>query len=81
MTRRALADMVTELAAAVQPQGAAEALIRVTALDVDLPVEIELRQKPDGLLLLADLPRWRWRSVFDREPGRLSFHLQEELPL
>jgi hypothetical protein len=78
--RRALGDVVTELAAAIEPGPEARDLIRVTALDVDLPIEIELSQHDDELLLLADLPRWRWRSVFDRVPGRLSLQLCEELP-
>jgi hypothetical protein len=80
MKRRLLGDVVTELATSVQPEPAARELIRVTALDVTLPVEIELSQHDDELLLLADLPRWRWRSVFDRVPSRLSLHWREELP-
>jgi hypothetical protein len=80
MRRRALSDVVTELATSVQPEPAAKDLIRVTGLDLDLPVEIELIRQDGELLLLADLPRWRWRSVFDRGPSRLSLHLREELP-
>ena len=80
MKRRALSDVVTELAAAVEPGPGARDLIRVTALDLDVPVEIELSRQDNELLLLADPPRWRWRSVFDRKPGRLSLHLREELP-
>jgi hypothetical protein len=80
MKRRALADLVTEMAARVQPEPKAQGLIRVTALDLDLPVEIELYRLDDEFVLLADLPRWRWGSIFDREPGRLSLHLREELP-
>ena len=78
MNRRPLADVVTELATAVQPDPLLYGGTRVTLLAVDAPIEVALRIDEDELLFMADLPRWRWRSVFDRQPGRLSLHLREE---
>ena len=72
MNRRPLGEVVSELATAVEPGVDA---IRVTAVAVDLPVEVVLRREAEELVFLADLPRWRWRSVFDTEPGRLTFVL------
>lgn len=77
MSRRPLGDVVAELAAVVSDPSA-QAVVRVTRLSVDVPIEIELRGAIEAPEMLGDLPRWRWRSAFDREPGRLSLVLREE---
>lgn len=77
MSRRPLGDVVAELAATVQPDPAHHAGTRVTGLAIDIPIEVELRDGSDAPELLGDLPRWRWRSAFDRQPGRLSIELSE----
>ena len=38
---------------------------------VDLPLELALRGTADAPELIAGLPRWRWRTVFDTEPSRI----------
>jgi hypothetical protein len=76
MNRRPLAAVVGDLAAAVRPDPLREPDLRVTRLDFDVPVEVALGREGADLVLIADLPRWRWRSDFDREPGRLALHLE-----
>jgi len=76
MMRRPLADVVGDLAGAVRPDPLREPGLRVTRLDYDVPVEVALGRLDGGLVLIADLPRWRWRSDFDREPGRLALRLE-----
>lgn len=76
--RRPLGEVVRELAESVEPDPVRQAGLRVSRLDVQLPIEIELRHDAGELTVLADLPRWRWRSFFDREPGRLVLQLREE---
>ena len=79
MMRRPLGQVVSEIAAAVQPEPGSHDGLRVQRLDVDLPIEVELRRDAGELTVFADLPRWRWRSFFDREPGRLTLALREEM--
>jgi hypothetical protein len=74
--RRALWETVTELIAAVYPDEAA-ASIRVTQLDVDLPIEMMLRETAAGVEILADLPQWRWATAFDERRGRIRLRLCE----
>ena len=78
MTRRPLSEVLDELVLALQPDPGRHPGLGVTELLVDLPVEAALIREPDGLVVLADLPRWRWRSAFDREPGRLRATLRKE---
>jgi hypothetical protein len=58
-----LVELLTSLAAVpIEPSAP-----RVVDLEVSLPVEVSLRD--DDLLIGA--PRWRWRTDFDADPGRL----------
>lgn len=75
--KRALADMLVEVVSGLQPEGAAP-LVRVTSVYLDLPVEVGLRSTAGTLELLAELPRWRWRTDFDGEAGRLKVRWAEE---
>ena len=78
MIRRPLSEVVTELAESVQPDPVRHAGLRVSRLAVDLPLEVELARESDELVVRAEMPRWRWRSYFDREPGRMAIELREE---
>jgi hypothetical protein len=52
----------------------------VTQLGIDVPIEVALELEHGKLIFIADLPRWRWRSDFDREPGRLALSLEAVAP-
>jgi hypothetical protein len=75
--RRALWETVVDLVGAAGPDDRTSALLRVTSLDVAVPIEVVLHPTGDGPELLGDLPRWRWRGGLDEEPGRLTLHCRE----
>jgi hypothetical protein len=74
--RRALWETLAELVEAAGPDQDAGAL-RITGVDLDLPVEVRARPADDGWELLGDLPRWRWRGGFDERPARLRLRCVE----
>jgi hypothetical protein len=80
MSRRPLGTVLAELAAVMRPDSATGSALRVTRLSIDVPVEVALGLAGSDLVFLADLPRWRWRSDFDREPGRLALSLEAVVP-
>jgi hypothetical protein len=80
MSRRPLADTLVDLAESMALTPAAAHGLRVRDFELTLPVEVALLRHADELLLSADLPRWRWRSAFDRRPGRVALHLVEGTP-
>jgi hypothetical protein len=68
-------ETISELIESVLPDDGVAGALRVTALSLDVPVEVLLRRAPDeagGVELLVDLPRWRWTTVFDERRGRLK---------
>ena len=76
MSLRPLWETLVELTEAVRPTGAAADMVRVTKLDISLPIELSLRTLESGEIELgADAPRWRWTSPFDQQPSRLSVEL------
>jgi hypothetical protein len=75
--RRELWETLVELLVALTPDNDATTL-RVTSMHLDLPVELRLRQGSDGLRLLADLPRWRWRAGMSEPLGRMQIVIHEE---
>jgi hypothetical protein len=75
--RRALWETIAELADAVRARTPDTELVRVTGFSLDLPVEIVLRPRAEGVELLGDLPRWRWTSGFDEQQGRLRLRIEE----
>jgi len=73
--RRELWQMLSELwGGAVDVAGKTDGG-EVRTLALDLPVEFSLVPVDDGWVLRADLPQWRWTTVFDREPGRLTVEI------
>ena len=74
--RRSLWETLAELVEAAEPTRDSGPL-RVTGIDLDLPVEVRLRAVGDDWELLGDLPRWRWRGGFDEQPGRLRLRCVE----
>jgi len=75
--RRELWETLLDVAEAVQPTGEAEGVLRITGITLDLPLETQVRTRDSKLVILADLPRWRWRTTFDERPGRLLVTLEE----
>lgn len=69
-------ETLVDMAESVAPT-AAETGIRVTSLHLDVPMEVQVRQSHGELEFLADVPRWRWTTDFDRRPCRLRVTLME----
>jgi hypothetical protein len=78
MTRRLLSDTLVELLEALQPADAATAGVRLSRVALDLPFEVRLAGTAERPELLADLPRWRWRTFFDDEPSRLAISVARD---
>lgn len=76
---RPLADTIIDAVASVQPHGRAAGLLRVSAVELDLPVEVRLTAGPDGPVFRADLPRNRWQTGFDPQWSRLRLVCREEV--
>lgn len=49
--------------------------IRVTHAYVDVPIEVQFVRTGSGCDFVADLPRWRWQTVFDPKRGRLKLNV------
>lgn len=58
-----------------------EAGMRLSAVTLDLPLEIALRRSGDEIVVLGSPPRWRWTTAFDERPARLRVELRPEVPL
>src|SRR5438105_2231141 len=78
--RRELATVLDELRSGLV-QGAARAGVRVTGVEMTLPMDVLVVLRDGGLALLADVPRSRaddpWRDV---ESSRLSIRWQAMSP-
>lgn len=73
---RELHEVITELQASVAPMAAAaSAGMRLSALELDLPLDMSLRLRGGGCVLLADVPRNLADANWDREPCRLQLTL------
>jgi hypothetical protein len=74
--RRSLADTLLDVieSVAMPPAGSP---VRVTRVDFDLPLEVEVRGSATAPLFCADLPRWRWTTDFDTSPSRMRFSVAE----
>lgn len=71
MKRRVLGEMLTEVAAGVLAASDAFPIVRPQRIEVTLPVEVWLAGSAGAPTLLAELPRWRWRTAFDQAPSQL----------
>lgn len=75
--RRPLDEMLTELVAglgAIDRRGAqafAAGGIAPSSVEFDLPVEASVEHREGEWVVLADSPRTRLRTAFDRPPSRL----------
>jgi hypothetical protein len=75
--RRELWETVTDLMESILPEEDAASLLRVQSASFDVPIEVFFHQRGDELELRADLPRWRWATVFDEQRGRLRLFCRE----
>ena len=74
---RPLADMLTDVFDAVLVARHDTPMIYARRVDLTLPLEVRFQQGPDGPEFIGDLPAWRWRTDFDRQPSRLSIAWEE----
>ena len=78
--KRQLWETLCEIVDGLTPVTTDGVSIRVRAVHLDLPMEIEAVGSDERAIVRADLPRWRWPTDFDVEPGRLRVRLQEGEP-
>lgn len=69
--RRELSDMLIDVADGMLA-GADERGVRATSMELALPVEVALENRDGALAVLAELPRFIFRTSFDRPPSRLT---------
>lgn len=74
--QRAFWKLLVDMAEALEPT-AAESGIRVESLEIDAPLQVQLREVGGELQFLADVPRWRWTTDFDEKPCRMHMILTE----
>lgn len=72
--RRPLEDMVSEIAESILPL-TQDSIVRPVSLDLSLPVEARVDRGPDGLRVIADLPRLHTRTHFDPPVAELTVSL------
>jgi hypothetical protein len=74
--RRELSDMLIDVAdGALCTAGSVG--VRTTAMNLSLPVEVALEKRDGALALVAELPRFVFRTSFDRPPSRLIVNWAE----
>lgn len=77
---RELHEVITELQSSVAPFGiAAQTGMRLSALEMNLPLDMVLLLRGGGCVLLADVPRHLTPSNWSREPSRLQITLAATL--
>ncbi len=73
---RELHEVIAELQASVAPMAAAAAAgLRVSAVELDLPLDVSLRLRAGGCALLADVPRNHADAGWQPQPSRLRLTL------
>lgn len=76
--RRELWETISDLVGSVMPDDSAAELLRVSSVSLDVPIEVTFRRGEEGVLMLADLPRWRWTTAFDEKRGRLKLLCRQQ---
>jgi hypothetical protein len=75
--RRALSDLLIDIADGVlgfsPPPG-----LRATAMEVALPVDIEMVRTTTGTEFRCEVPRFVTRTSFDKPPSRVTVRWVEE---
>jgi hypothetical protein len=74
--RRALSDMLIEVAGGMLGVPAPPGL-RATAMELSLPIDVEMARTAAGPEFRAELPRFVTRTLFDKAPSRLTVRWAE----
>jgi hypothetical protein len=70
--RRLLGQTLGEIAGDALDAGReAATIVRVTMLELDLPLDIRVAIDADGPVLVGDVPLFRLRTAFDPPPAQL----------
>ena len=77
MWTRPFGDMLADIAGSLLNLTAAQDIVRATAVELTLPLDIRFRRDAKGLVFCGDVPSWRWRTDFDPPFGRLRLTLTE----
>jgi hypothetical protein len=77
MLQRPLGDMLTEVLGAVSVVGQQTSAVRTKRLELTLPIEVSLQEVDGEITFIADLPGWRWRTIFDRRPSSINIVYEE----
>jgi hypothetical protein len=79
MSRRELWQTVIDIVEALTPTNADALGVRITDVEINLPVEIVLRTTEVGFRVLIDAPVWRQQAGIELQKGRLAMRLHEEM--
>jgi len=71
MMRRTLSETLIDVSESLLGVQQVAQGVRLTQVRINLPIELSLVRRGGQLVVLADVPRWRWRTPFDPEPGRM----------
>ena len=77
MYQRPLGDMLTEVLGAVGAAGNETLRVRTRRLELTLPIEVSLEELDGETTFIADLPVWRWRTIFERPPSSINVVYEE----
>jgi hypothetical protein len=74
--RRELSEMLTDVADGLLAN-TGQLGVRATSIELSLPVDVALETRHGAVAVVAELPRFVFRSSFDRPPSRLTVVLAE----
>lgn len=77
MGQRPLGDMLTEVLDVMGAVGNQNLQVRTKRVELTLPIEVSLREIDGETAFIADLPAWRWRTIFDRQPSSINIVYEE----
>jgi hypothetical protein len=78
MTPRPLAESLADILSAAHGGAGVWDAVRVTRIELDLPVELRLgRRNGPHTVLYGELPRWRWQTGEEAPFGRLRITYTE----
>jgi hypothetical protein len=77
MRTRPLADMLTDVAGSLLDLSAGQNFVRATSVELTLPIDVKVNRSQEGLIFCADVPSWRWRTVWDPPFGQMRLKLEE----
>lgn len=75
--RRPLGETLGEIAGSALGMNSG-ALVQITSIDLDLPLDLRLGEDADGPVLVGDVPLFRMRTDFDTEPSRLKIRFESQ---